>query len=52
MDAYLAAFAVAADAELVTTDEAFGQFEGLKVTVLGAADAVGWASPASLTSVS
>ena len=35
MDAYLAAFAIAAEAELVTTDKAFGRFEGLKVTVLG-----------------
>lgn len=35
MDAYLAAFALAADSELVTTDKAFAQFEGLKVTVLG-----------------
>ena len=35
MDAYLAAFAIAADVELVTTDKAFGRFEGLKVTVLG-----------------
>lgn len=37
MDAYLAAFAVAGGVELVTTDKAFKQFEGLRVTVLARA---------------
>ena len=34
MDAYLAAFAIAAGAQLVTTDKAFTQFPGLDVTVV------------------
>jgi toxin-antitoxin system PIN domain toxin len=34
MDAYLAAFAIAGDLELVTFDGAFTSFEGLRVTVL------------------
>lgn len=34
MDAYLAAFAVAAGMELVTTDQAFAQFRGLQATIL------------------
>jgi toxin-antitoxin system PIN domain toxin len=34
MDAYLAAFAVAAGLRVVTTDSAFRQFEGLDVLVL------------------
>ncbi len=34
MDAYLAAFAFAAGAQLVTTDKAFTQFPGLDVRVL------------------
>jgi toxin-antitoxin system PIN domain toxin len=37
MDAYLAAFAVAAGHRLVTTDKAFKQFKGLDVIVLAAA---------------
>ncbi len=36
MDAYLAAFAITAGAQLVTTDKAFTQFAGLDVKVLGA----------------
>lgn len=35
MDAYLAAFALATGAQLVTTDTAFTQFKGLSVRVLG-----------------
>lgn len=35
MDAYLAAFAQAADCRLVTSDKAFRQFKGLDVAVLG-----------------
>jgi toxin-antitoxin system PIN domain toxin len=35
MDAYLAAFAIAAGAQLVTTDKAFTQFQGLDVLVIG-----------------
>ena len=34
MDAYLAAFAMAAGVQLVTTDKAFGQFPGLDVRVI------------------
>jgi len=34
MDAYLAAFAIASGAQLVTTDKAFKQFPGLDVTVV------------------
>jgi toxin-antitoxin system PIN domain toxin len=34
MDAYLAAFAIAAGAQLVTTDKAFTQFPGLDVEVI------------------
>jgi uncharacterized protein len=34
MDAYLAAFAMATDAQLVTTDKAFSQFVGLKVKII------------------
>ncbi|MBE2283359.1 MAG: type II toxin-antitoxin system VapC family toxin [Prosthecobacter sp.] len=34
MDAYLAAFAIASGAELVTTDKAFSQFPGLDVTII------------------
>lgn len=34
-DAYLAAFAVAGDRALVTTDRAFVQFDGCDVTILG-----------------
>lgn len=37
MDAYLAAFACAGGYELVTTDSAFRQFDGLSVRVLGGA---------------
>ena len=37
MDAYLAAFAIAAGHQLVTTDKAFRQFKGLDVLVLGPA---------------
>ncbi len=37
MDAYLAAFAIAAGARLVTTDAAFRQFAGLDLLVLGPA---------------
>lgn len=37
MDAYLAAFALAAGAQLVTTDTAFAQFPGLDAVVLKAA---------------
>ncbi len=36
MDAYLAAFAVAAGCELVTFDRGLGQFPGLKVELLAA----------------
>ncbi|MBS1937134.1 MAG: type II toxin-antitoxin system VapC family toxin [Bacteroidetes bacterium] len=35
MDAYLAAFAVAGNFTLVTTDRAFKQFKGLDILVLG-----------------
>lgn len=35
MDAYLAAFAIAAGAQLVTTDKAFTQFSNLDVKVIG-----------------
>lgn len=35
MDAYLAGFALAGGYELVTTDEAFAQFPGLDLTLLG-----------------
>ena len=35
MDAYLAAFAVAADLVLVTTDKAFKQFKGCAVELIG-----------------
>jgi toxin-antitoxin system PIN domain toxin len=35
MDAYLAAFALAGDFRLVTTDKAFQQFKGLDLLVLG-----------------
>ena len=35
MDAYLAAFAISAGAQLVTTDKAFKQFPGLNVKVIG-----------------
>lgn len=35
MDAYLAAFALAANDRLVTTDSAFHQFAGLEVRLLG-----------------
>lgn len=34
MDAYLAAFALASDNELVTTDKAFRQFAGVRVRLL------------------
>lgn len=34
MDAYLAAFAMASGAQLVTTDKAFSQFPGLDVLVI------------------
>ncbi|MES2596936.1 MAG: TA system VapC family ribonuclease toxin [Verrucomicrobiota bacterium] len=34
MDAYLASFAIAAGAELITIDKAFSQFPGLAVTVI------------------
>jgi uncharacterized protein len=34
MDAYLAAFAIAIGAQLVTTDKAFTQFSGLDVEVI------------------
>lgn len=34
MDAYLAAFAVAASLTLVTTDAAFQQFEGLDLQLI------------------
>ena len=37
MDAYLAAFALAAGAQLVTTDTAFAQFSGLDAVILKAA---------------
>jgi hypothetical protein len=35
MDAYLAAFAQAGDYQLVTTDAAFAQFDGLDLELLG-----------------
>ncbi len=35
MDAYFAAFARAADLQLVTTDKAFKQFKGLDLHLLG-----------------
>jgi uncharacterized protein len=34
MDAYLAAFAIAGGHQLVTTDKAFKQFQGLDLLVL------------------
>jgi len=34
MDAYLAAFAIAGGHQLITTDKAFAQFQGLSATVL------------------
>lgn len=34
MDAYLAAFAIAADCELVTIDQGYQQFDGLKLRLL------------------
>ena len=34
MDAYLAAFAIASNAQLVTTDKAFRQFKGLDLLVI------------------
>ena len=34
MDGYLAAFALAASHELLTTDKAFKQFKGVKVQML------------------
>lgn len=37
MDAYLAAFAVAGDYQLATTDTAFKQFKGLDCAILGRA---------------
>lgn len=35
MDAYLAAFAIAAGAQLITTDKAFSQFANLSLEVIG-----------------
>jgi predicted nucleic acid-binding protein len=35
MDAYLAAFALAADCRMVTTDAAFRQFRGLDLELVG-----------------
>ena len=37
MDAYLAAFAIAGDCQLVTTDKAFKQFKGLNLLLLSQA---------------
>jgi uncharacterized protein len=37
MDAYLAAFAIAGDLEMITFDKAFSQFAGLTATILASA---------------